>query len=147
MAALEIVRTYTTTAVVPGTGSIPGAPATTEGGYYFLATSGVYAGDLATAVGIQNQATAGEDEDWSGEPLTSIKELLRCGIIDETNVIVADSSGNEYTYKMYVNSDIGANDEALITKLKAGVKWTGKGKGNGGTTQRIVHRRHVVSRT
>ena len=117
----------------------------TQSNYYFESSYAVYTGPLATAVGIIGESS-NSDNDWSQEPLYSIKELLRTGILKETFVEV-EKNGSTREYKLYVSSDIGLEDDDLITAIAGGILWNGEGLSKGGKTTRFVNRRRVVSRS
>jgi hypothetical protein len=135
------------TAAVPGENGAAGTPAIPDQYYYFYSTHGVYVGDPETAGTIANVTgvvAETSETDYSSNVFTTIKELIRAGIIQTKQVIVKDTSGAtvvSYHKTLHVGDDQKANFDELIE----GVLWP-IGKGAGQRIFDVVNRRRITSR-
>jgi len=134
-----------------GTGGSGGSGGSGGGGtstdYYFKTTHGVYVSGnaISDATGITAE---GADEDWSVYPLTSVKELLRAGIIHDIKVKVGAANGgsSNAATKTYIKGLHYADSKAdTVEDALADSPWP-VGKGADGTVQDVFTPRRVVSR-
>lgn len=79
--------------------SIPAAGSSPAQDFYFLTTTGLYAGDIATVTGVLAET---QDTDYSDEVMVPIKELVRQGVITTKTVLVTGSDGKEYRRTLHV---------------------------------------------
>jgi len=119
--------------------------------YYFLSTYGVYSGAIATETGItgndnQNTQNPNNAEDFSGYPLTPIKELVRTSILGTAHVrvdVTPQNGGTTSSHKYTIHYDTSKGDTVFNNLI--GKVWP-VGKGAQGTIADVsVPRRAITS--
>jgi len=135
------------TPAVPGQNGGAGTPAIPDQYYYFYSTHGVYVGEQTEAGTISNVTgvlAETSETDYSSNVFTTIKELIRAGIIQTKQIRVKDSSGASVVYRnktLHVGDDQKADFDELIED----VLWP-IGKGAGQPIFDVVNRRRITSR-
>ncbi len=143
--APKLDRCKITIAAVPAAGSTPAIP---EKDYYLLTSYGVYTGDLTSDTDIAGVteilAEVPGVTDYSPFTFSTIKELIRSGVITTRVVIVTDKSGSTIVKRrktLHVSSDAKDDFDNLITQCTWPI-----GKGAGQPITSATNVRHIKSR-